>query len=208
MRLVDLMKTPIIVDPSCKPAPHLSAHEMCFDAQPNSHPISGDYAGMVTWSGIELGVTFLCACLPTIKVMLAVVKPRWFSDDTTKPSYLSPKKMESADSGESAQKGGGPAAQLPSLHLTNLHQWSATRTNWDWKREDIYDDAPQEAPAPRRDGRLDEVEEDDDEDLERFITSHYRGASLNMSPSRPAPSHYRGGSLNITPGRPAPARQR
>jgi len=146
---------------------------------------------MVTWSGIELGITFLCACLPTIKVMLAVVKPRWFSDDTTKPSYLSPKKnLESADSGESARNrrrgGGGGGAQLPSLHLTNLHQWSATRTNWDWKREDIHDDIRE---ASRHDGRLDEEEADDE--LERFITSNYQGASLQITPSRPAPAHQR-----------------
>lgn len=138
---------------------------------------------MVTWSGIELGITFLCACLPTIKVMLAVVKPRWFADDNTKPSYKSPKNVESADSGESNRSDQEGAAQLPSLHLTNLHQWSATRTNWDWRREDIHQDVQEVAP---HDGT---TNDDDDDELERFITSNYRGASLQITPSRPAPVH-------------------
>lgn len=125
-------------------------------------------SSLTIWSGVELGIAFVCACLPTIRRLLSRWFPKYFGLSTAQ-SYI----QRSTGQRSERTNGNGhhitPSLELKTVAFTSPTKSSARERNIDWDQlstESIIHLRREESQAVQQKMNLGEIDTD---------TSGFRG---------------------------------
>ena len=116
--------------------------------------VTYDYWGVSVWSTVEITVGIMCACMPSMRVILVRIWPRLFGSS----SYASNNQYGSRY-GRSSKNQTGTGSQVESSSKNK----SAARTSWKpkfSKRPGLPDDGP--FGKSQHQSRLERIDSDDD----------------------------------------------